>query len=198
MGVEINWKLIGDAVEFYKDHGFEYVEVPWIVARDIAEITIPEGLNYDCVMVAKDHGVLVGSAEQSFLQLQFMDSHLSLNKPGRFVSCSPCFRNEPVIDKWHRQTFMKVELYVTLPDHHEACEEIIGLAMKFFDGHIADDVADLRRIMTPLGYDIELNGIEIGSYGMRKFGNHAWVYGTGLAEPRFSSVLNGSCSQRNV
>jgi hypothetical protein len=32
------------------------------------------------------------------------------------------------------------------------------------------------------------NDIEIGSYGMREYENFKWIYGTGMAEPRFSKA----------
>jgi hypothetical protein len=34
--------------------------------------------------------------------------------------------------------------------------------------------------------DLEINGIEVGSYSRRSFGGISWTCGTGLAEPRFS------------
>ena len=37
----INWQLIGEAVEFYKSHGFEYIETPWIVPTNVMQITCP-------------------------------------------------------------------------------------------------------------------------------------------------------------
>jgi len=42
---------------------------------------------------------------------------------------------------------------------------------------------------TAIGWDLNLYGQEIGSYGIRKLGGHHWVYGTGLAEPRFSTLV---------
>ena len=50
-----------------------------------------------------------------------------------------------------------------------------------------DDV--LGTISTDEGYDIVLNGIEVGSYGIRQHENLRWIYGTGIAEPRFSTAL---------
>jgi hypothetical protein len=45
-------------------------------------------------------------------------------------------------------------------------------------------------VKTDVGYDLEINGIEVGSYGRREVGDFTWVYGTGLALPRFSQALN--------
>jgi hypothetical protein len=44
-------------------------------------------------------------------------------------------------------------------------------------------------VATDEGYDININGIEVGSYGFREIGDFMWVYGTGLAEPRFSQAV---------
>jgi hypothetical protein len=37
--------------------------------------------------------------------------------------------------------------------------------------------------------DIEFAGIELGSYGIRSCDFLDWVYGTGVAEPRLSSIM---------
>jgi hypothetical protein len=42
---------------------------------------------------------------------------------------------------------------------------------------------------TDIGWDLTLGGEEIGSYGYRTFEGHQWVYGTGLAEPRFTTLV---------
>ena len=40
-----------------------------------------------------------------------------------------------------------------------------------------------------LSGDITADGIELGSYGVRECEFVRWIYGTGLAEPRFSTLL---------
>ena len=42
---------------------------------------------------------------------------------------------------------------------------------------------------TELGYDIEIKGHELGSYGIRECEFLKWIYGTGCAEPRLSSLI---------
>jgi hypothetical protein len=37
-------------------------------------------------------------------------------------------------------------------------------------------------------YDIEINGIEVGSYGIRSVDDVQYIYGTGLALPRYSTA----------
>ena len=46
--------------------------------------------------------------------------------------------------------------------------------------------SNFEIVKTEEGLDIELNGIEIGSYGYRSYKDFHWIYGTALAEPRFS------------
>jgi len=109
---------------------------------------------------------LVGSAEQAFL-----------DNPPDFdaMAITPCFRWEdagrsPV----HRPYFMKVELWSRRRTPYELCL----LAARFMG-------ADC--VVTPHGFDLEIAEIEVGSYGQRHdLQSRAYVYGTGVAEPRFS------------
>lgn len=40
------------------------------------------------------------------------------------------------------------------------------------------------------GFDIEVDGVEIGSYGFRRMPDGVpYTYGTGVAEPRFSGCI---------
>jgi hypothetical protein len=101
----IDWSLLGRALDFYKALGYKYIEVPWLVRNEVTEVTRHEG--------AENFGVpagdLVGSAEQSFIQMM-MDGQLP---PGRYCTISPCFRDEPVLDDLHQKHFMKLELIDT-------------------------------------------------------------------------------------
>ena len=47
----------------------------------------------------------------------------------------------------------------------------------------------LEIIKTDIGYDITINGEELGSYGIRKCEFLKWIYGTGCAEPRLSTLI---------
>jgi hypothetical protein len=51
------------------------------------------------------------------------------------------------------------------------------------------EARDAAIIPTAQGLDIELGGIELGSYGYRSYGRLHWIYGTGFAEPRFSQAV---------
>lgn len=56
-------------------------------------------------------------------------------------------------------------------------------------GHRTQDgplVGSAEQGFVQMYLDGELNGIEIGSYGYRSYRELHWIYGTGLAEPRFT------------
>jgi hypothetical protein len=200
----ISWRDIANAISIYEAEGFEYVEVPWFVsdrASNTTNTTIPwKATRYD-----KDN-VLVGSAEQSFIEMM-LDGRLS---KGKYVAASPCFRSDPP-SRLHQATFFKVELIHILgpessyqgPLLDHWILDMAETALSFFHTLEGGDEAEIVR--TDEGFDIELHGIELGSYGYRftgplmeyrRFGSlsdthghgatHHWVYGTGLAEPRFS------------
>ena len=178
----IFWPLLSESVTFYQNKGYRYKEVPWIVPNVINMITCP---HEDFLTKIMDTNTsLIGSAEQSFLDLQFNN-----NLPkGKYVTCSPCFRKE-AIDKFHFPYFMKVELYQTDKTDNDSMYALIQDAEDFFHSTFGNRKQGLRRVVTPQGVDIELNGIEIGSYGTRSFSSHKWICGTGLALPRFSQAL---------
>jgi hypothetical protein len=57
---------------------------------------------------------------------------------------------------------------------------------KYVLSHLTRKLIKIEK--TKEGSDLTIDGIEIGSYGVRNHKNIIWVYGTGLAEPRFSKV----------
>lgn len=178
----IDWWLIGEAVSHYTAAGLKYIEAPWFVSDAAVMVTMPPG--------RKGHrtqdGPLVGSAEQSFIQLM-MNGTLP---PGKYVAATPCFRDDEV-DELHHRYFMKVELIQVCEPRDLGFEikiqlhKVVKQALEFFQQHHA---GDYQVVETEQGFDIELNGIEIGSYGYREHEQFRWVYGTGLAEPRFSTA----------
>lgn len=178
MDTPINWGLLADAVSYYTDLGYKYLEAPWIASQYHIMATCPAPE----MVVSSDLGNLVGSSEQSMLQLD----HRGLLAKGRYVACTPCFRKDP-LDALHRQTFMKVELYANDRFGTDALDDMIGGALSFFQRHISPEAIGVVAT-GPDTYDIEVNGIEVGSYGMRSFEGVRWVYGTGVAEPRFSAA----------
>lgn len=177
--MKIAWKYIAQAVEFYESVGFTYIEVPWIVDPKVVAVTLPEGHKpYDTV-----GGTLVGSAEQSFLALAVAGKLES----GAYVAASPCFRDDTP-DELHQNTFFKVELIdirpISEPFGQYDVRKMARIARNFLVN--LPCAWESQIVEYEHGFDIELNGIELGSYGYRQHGDWHWVYGTGLAEPRFS------------
>ena len=179
---KIDYKLLGQAVSFYEERGFKYVEVPWAVEKEAIRATLPEDFPYmeiaekvdGRLLPSNGENCLVGSAEQGFLALNLL--------PGKYVGVTPCFRIEPKQDLFYQEMFMKVELYSNHPNMK--VEEFIKSAELFFQEH---SYGTTRRLETRDGTDLMLADIEIGSYGERLHDDLGrWVYGTGLALPRFS------------
>lgn len=179
----INYDFLHKAEEFYKLNDFKLIEVPWLVNSEINEITKPkESKPFTVVELNKQ---LVASAEQSFLQLVY-DNKLT---SGKFQATSPCFRDEVVTNK-NRQYFMKNELIILNPNENDL-KNTIHICFKFFKT-IVPNLNNLTIVETEIGYDIEYNNIEIGSYGIRQTDKIKWLYATGCAEPRLSYSINKS------
>ncbi len=182
----IDYGRLGAAIAFYQEKGYRLVEVPWAVRPEVVALTCPNP-KYTGIV---DHlGAMVGSAEQSFLQMEID----GLLEPGKYVACTPCIRLGDHEDDLHFPYFMKVELYsnVGILDYLK----MLGHAGECFRRFGASK-DDLSVEQTEDGYDINVKGIEVGSYGLRKVlapgsteRTIAWAYGTGLAEPRFGQAL---------
>lgn len=178
---QIDWGRIGRSIEFYSgSHGhYRYVEAPWIVDEKYTQVTYPHGHAFKT-----SYGDLVGSAEQGLLALSAEGKIPDSSVRQRYVACGPCFRDHQPDDKFHNPYFMKVELY--LP---HMVEWNVGILIKSAAQFFASEGAIPEIVKTEEGWDIYVAGIEVGSYGFREVYDHMWVYGTGLAEPRFSQAL---------
>lgn len=175
----IDYKKISDSIFYYESLGYSYIEVPWVASKESMEITCPK----DRLLFSTFIGNLIGSGEQSFLNgRQYLPK-------GKFLCATPCFRDEPVLDQYHLNYFFKTELIITHSQSYNDFHDIIGDAFGFFEKYI-NHSDKLRIIETEQGKDIILNGIEVGSYGIRSYKGFDWVYGTGCAEPRLSQILN--------
>jgi seryl-tRNA synthetase len=176
----INYRILIQALDYYQSMGFTHKEVDWLVEESIANITKPDFVRNFYI----DDKALVGSAEQSFLQ---MITHNEL-PPGQYVALTPCFRDD-VEDLTHKRYFMKVELIDTLNTSEERLNEIVNICVDFFK-----QFTDVRIEKTgDLMYDIvdAKTGIELGSYGIRHHQSvNTWIYATGVAEPRLSTVID--------
>lgn len=179
----INWMLIGRAIDVYQHaYNYRYVEAPWIVPKSVIEVTLPPGRSG----IHCEDGALVGSAEQSFIHMM-LEGELEV---GRYMAATPCFRDEVPEDELHLRRFFKVELIEVLPGptgHEARVQAMAQDALSFFAGTY-DALASVI-VPTEQGLDIELHGVELGSYGYREHRGHHWIYGTGIAEPRFSQAV---------
>lgn len=174
----IDYARLDRSLIYYEKNGFKRIESPWTVTKAVSNITKPPG-GKDWEIVGKDK-VLVASGEQSFLYL-YLKGFLP---KGRFTTITPCFREEP-FDLTHTKYFIKNELIITDKVDKESLIELVHICKKFFEIEFSTEV-DI--INTTEGYDLEVNGIEIGSYGIRNCEYLKWIYGTGCPEPRFSVV----------
>ena len=180
----INYNRVAQAQLFYKALGYANVEAPWLVSPQAVIATLPQGKK----VFQSNFGCSVGSAEQSFIQMM-LDGEM---EPGRYQATGPCYRDEDKYDDLTRMTFLKTELIWYNPQVEgveplEAYEQVFNHALQCFF-HISD-CDKFSVVKTEEGVDIYCNGVELGSYGIRKIGDqHIWVYGTGLAEPRFTLV----------
>jgi hypothetical protein len=181
--VIINHERLVEASRHYADDGYYPIDVPWIVQDEAYHVTKPESAGRDFKTIG---GNLVASGEQSFLQLM-LDGKLDIKDPylSKLQCTTPCFRDEKY-DELHHPYFMKVEL-IDLDACSSKLAVMIAKAHHFFRKYVPTrlvqidyhtfDIVDLRF------------GIELGSYGIRKYKGFEWVYGTGLAEPRMTQVL---------
>lgn len=195
----IDYGVIHDSLAYYEARGYKRVELPWLVTDEISQITRPHFA--DTYWVTRDHNnsrkVFVASAEQAFLY-QIIKGTLPVS--GKFQSVTPCMRSEGQ-DLLHRKYFIKNELiwYGSTKDfnaHKAAWEKNLQTMIRDANMFFRLKVADVKLLNTrrmdvethAYNYDIEYAGIELGSYGIRTFENVTWIYGTGVAEPRFSTV----------
>jgi len=176
----IDYARLDRSLNFYEEAGFKRIEAPWTVTKAISSITKPQGKT-DWEITGKDK-VLVASGEQSFLYL-YLKGFLP---KGKYQTITPCFREEP-FDQTHSKYFIKNELIITDEVNTKTLVDVINVCKEFYENELETSV-DL--VKTEFGFDLEVNGIEIGSYGIRSCEYLDWIYATGLAEPRFSIIKN--------
>lgn len=202
------YKNLTIALEYYSKE-FEFMaEIPWIVGTKTlshtnsgARILPTTGFRHN--FNDSPQG-LIGSAEQGFVELWKSGNVL----PEKAMAISPCFRYEPIDDTLHQQCFMKVELihFLDTADYDVVqleIENMVYAAMGFFK-HLCPESRrhnlNIKKIPPkivrvgidiPSRFDIQYTDIELGSYGSRVLPgvDRAYIYGTGLAEPRFSIAM---------
>lgn len=177
---EVDYRKIADAQDFYGKKEYAQIKVPWIISQEPYKVT---GSSYP--EIKSSLGYHVASAEQSFLELILQD-YLPL---GKFQATTPCFRDEAVTE-YSEKWFLKVELI------HYLGKDFLGESESLIQGVLQDAKEFFERytpvkiVKTEIGYDLFTMGdVEVGSYGLRSYKGFSWIYGTGVAEPRFSYYL---------
>jgi hypothetical protein len=196
VGTELHYQHLIHAIKYYEKAGFKWLDVPWTVSKEVLYLTRPVWIQGEppTYIAGGQEMCPVASAEQSYLQMQ-MDA-IAAGQPmtGSYVTMSPCFRNEAVLDELHLPYFMKVELISWDKTTHEDLSKMVAHARLLFEENLWVDCIK-NTDPDPIGvaaFDLITanTGIELGSYGIRehpKVGR--WLYGTGLAEPRYSTAL---------
>lgn len=188
----IDYSLLAEASEHYRKAKFDQIEVPWLVSKAISDLTAP--LDTSTYVVQKDtehkQKAFIASGEQGFLYL-INKGHMPA--AGLYQTITPCLRDD-AWDTTHMKSFMKLELinYSTTENLKDIkfVLSLVDVAFSFFKKHV-----DESRLMIvasaddDYSYDITLDDIEIGSYGYRSCMFCNWIYGTGIAEPRFSRLV---------
>lgn len=177
MNSNISANLIYKALESYKSLCYKLVDVPMLVEEQYSLLTKPKGK----VDLFHSNGkVYVASAEQSFIQM-FQQGKL---KYGKYAAITPCYRDEDVLDDTHFNIFLKVELINIGGDDVLSMMQDVQAFLLHSLGCCAKAI---KTNDSEQSYDLEINNIEVGSYGVRYMPDGTpYVYGTGLAEPRTS------------
>ena len=174
----IDYTKLVEGLQHYQSLGYIYQEVPWVVSREATDATLPP----EATVTSVQYGDLVGSAEQSFLELMRRGQTIL-----KACAITPCFRIEDRYDNLHHAYFMKLEL-INAEVTQENLWQIIQDAQSFFQRFVETEV-EQTGVDT---YDIvdKYRKIELGSYGIRTFTGVPYIYGTGVALPRLDSALH--------
>ena len=184
----IDYDVLHKALKYFSKHGFTQIEVPWRVSKEAINVTFNSNESFK-----SDDKFLVGSAEQGFLELQLQGK---LTSSGQYMSVSPCFRNETA-DYYHQQEFIKLEL-IYFSNFEISKDDVQFVAFRqfvvsFITKKLNIKSSDIIIMQTNdksslHSEDILINGLEYGSYGVRMFKDFYYIYGTGIALPRFSKI----------
>ncbi len=175
----IDYDIINQSCIFYENIGYTRIESPWMVSEYIDKLTRPK--DKIPFKIEYNQKCLVASGEQSFLYLYLKD-YLPL---GKYQTVTPCFRHE-FFDITHSNCFIKNELINTINVNESELLLMVTEAESFFSKYFETLTVEATKI----GYDILYNGYELGSYGIRSNEFLTYIYGTGVAEPRLSTIKN--------
>lgn len=178
----IDTGLIFRALTYYSNH-FKMVKVPMCVSFESVYKTLPKNrvpLLRDNLDNPQINTYYVGSAEQSFIEM-FVQGKLG---KGIYCALTPCQRHEPE-DETHFTIFLKLELII-IGEHNLA--DMLTYVKCFLT---SEDVKfEVVKGEEEKSLDINVAGIEVGSYGLRSMPDGTpYTFGTGIAEPRLSFAI---------
>ena len=225
-----NWSNLTRALDDYKHLGYRTdLACPWDALSSTIAVTLPETAS---PTVTLDGRSLVGSAEQRMLEWALDGEHLNV-RMAVLTPCFRWQDNTPATG--HHPYFAKVELgmfkrcddfgtrlaiirearrdaWSMLYDAKGAMRRVLGCTP---DEVSPDEVSPVEEYLSHEragGWlfewhlsDLQINGVEVGSYGSRlwvpnsahlprhlaaELGGIVWAYGTGLAEPRATFAKN--------
>ena len=171
MSYNIDANLLMNAMNFYSNLGYKPCKCPTLVDEDIISHTLPENRK---PLHHIDGKFYVGSAEQSFLQ-KIKEGEMLYDK---MMFITPCQRDEDVLDESHLEVFLKVELI-----------NLVSPVLMDVESFYKSIGYDISIVKTSCGYDIELNNVEIGSFGSNSYLGVNYFYGTGIAFPRIEYAM---------
>ena len=182
----IDWVLLAKSVAHFQALSYKQVEVPWAVPEQYSSPTRPhcdQSFVLDNAMFESQPHELVGSAEQGFCYL-LATGNL---EPGKYCSISPCFRVDD-FDALHLPWFMKLELCHILDETEDASAELCSMLNQCAAWYDRNG-GTCEVVAIDDTFDLNVNGIEVGSYGVRTVGATRYIYGTGLALTRFTIAI---------
>jgi hypothetical protein len=181
-------------LDYWKQqHAFQVVPLPWMAPESAMAHTRPLFGPGPGLEPATDVGALVASAEQAFMWLQAQG--LLAHEAQGYIGWTPCFRNEQHYDAYHHHYFLKAELFETAGDApHQQLRRMVDRVKAAWQ-QLARQEGGPRHHREEVStgtdsLDLYVQGVELGSYGVRPRLAHEghYLYGTALAEPRWSTV----------
>lgn len=182
-------ELLIKCISSMEYNGYGLIDVPYYVTKEVSEHTKPD---WSDDLHHSEKLVYVGSGEQSFLSM-IKTKQITY---GRYMCLTPCYRNEPELDLLHLKVFLKLELidyiepYSDIDYVRKSLDNMIKEVLHFYKHYLTEYHIEVYKVLNDQ-YDILLNGVEIGSYGIRKtLGDEFYVYGTGVALPRLNTAIS--------
>jgi len=180
----IDLPLLMKAMGYYQSVGYAPLSVPMITSYEAIRVTLPPRIKPMQHCDDLLNGFYVGSAEQSIYQM-LIDNGCN---DGKFMMLTPCQRGELYLDCRHMEIFLKLELVQINVDN---CTPIIDDVFPFLKSEFQDsEIEIVECLFGSSSKDININGVEVGSYGCRNFEGNIVQYGTGLALPRITQAVN--------